>query len=103
MHSSLQNLVALSTDINGDRGLPVASYSDPDWLAKEREAILDKGWYYIGLTHNLANPGDVIVGHAGRVPVLVSRKKRRNPSCGCERVSASRLSCLSKRRQPQCP
>lgn len=75
MHSSLQNLVALSTDINGDRGLPVASYSDPDWLAKEREAILDKGWYYIGLKHNLANPGDVIVGHAGRVPVLVSRER----------------------------
>ena len=76
MHNSLQDLKALTHSIERGYGLPMASYRDATWLAREREAILDKSWYYIGVTHNLANPGDVITGHAGSVPVLISRGRR---------------------------
>lgn len=72
---TLQDLKDLRRDIEKGWGLPAASYSDPDWYARERSAIFDRSWYYVGMAQSLAEPGDVILGHAGRVPVIVTRDR----------------------------
>ncbi|MEM7506726.1 MAG: aromatic ring-hydroxylating dioxygenase subunit alpha [Pseudomonadota bacterium] len=73
---TLQDLGALRCSIEEGWGLPAASYSDLDWYARERAAIFDRSWYYIGVTQNVMAPGDVILGHAGRIPVIVTRDRR---------------------------
>ncbi|MEM7669745.1 MAG: aromatic ring-hydroxylating dioxygenase subunit alpha, partial [Pseudomonadota bacterium] len=71
--NSLRDLEALSASVDAGWGLPVQTYSDPDWYARERAAIFDRSWYYVGMVQSLPNPGDVILGHAGLVPVIVAR------------------------------
>ena len=70
---TLQDLSGLRRDVEAGWGLPVASYTDPEWYGRERAAIFDRSWYYIGMSQTLAAPGDVMLGHAGRVPVVVTR------------------------------
>ncbi|WP_299658131.1 aromatic ring-hydroxylating dioxygenase subunit alpha [uncultured Tateyamaria sp.] len=69
----MTDLKALRHDVERGWGLPVTSYSDQDWLCRERAAIFDKSWYYIGMSQTIPAPGDVMLGHAGRIPVIVSR------------------------------
>lgn len=75
MHSTLQDMETLNQTVSKGWGLPVASYSDPDWFAQEQTAIFDRSWYYIGMIQKLREPGDVILGHAGRIPVIVARNR----------------------------
>ncbi|MEM7547922.1 MAG: aromatic ring-hydroxylating dioxygenase subunit alpha [Pseudomonadota bacterium] len=76
MHPTLSDINKLEAAVAEGWGLPVASYSDLDWFGREQAAIFDKSWYYIGMVQNLRAPGDVILGHAGRVPVIVARDHR---------------------------
>ena len=71
--TSLHNIDRLFAQVDSGWGLPVAGYSDREWYTREREAVFDRSWYYIGMAQELAKPGDVILGHAGLVPVIVSR------------------------------
>ena len=63
----------IDRDLGNGWGFPVQLYSDADWYALEQTAIFDQSWYYIGTTHSLTKPGDMILGHAGRIPVVVTR------------------------------
>ena len=45
---------------------PWSWYSDPAVLAREEESIFRQAWHYVG---QLGEPGDVVPGWAGRVPV----------------------------------
>ena len=54
-------------------GLPTSFYHDPDIHRFELSAIFHRHWQYFGPVEHLARPGDVMVGRAGEVPVLVTR------------------------------
>jgi len=75
MDATLTDLQSLSQAVEKGWGLPVASYSDTDWFDREQAAIFDRSWYYVGTVHRLREPGDVILGHAGRIPVVVTKSR----------------------------
>ena len=54
-------------------GLPTSFYHDPDIHRLDLNAIFHRHWQYFGPAENLAKQGDVTVGRAGEVPVLVTR------------------------------
>jgi choline monooxygenase len=47
---------------------PWSWYRDPAVLAREQEAIFRSAWHYVG---RLGEPGDVVPGWAGQVPVVL--------------------------------
>ena len=53
--------------------LPASWYTDPDVLARERDAIFARSWQYVGHAAEVATPGDALPGYAGHVPVVVVR------------------------------
>lgn len=73
LDASLEDFDALRRSVGQGWGLPVASYSDLDWLARERAAILDRSWYYIGMAQSIPNPGDVLLGKVAGIPVVITR------------------------------
>ena len=55
------------------RGLPAAAYTSEAFFALENEKIFADSWIFSGLSHEMAQPGDVLpVSVAGR-PVLLVR------------------------------
>src|SRR5919109_2395521 len=48
--------------------IPWDWYRDPAVLGREQEAIFRSAWHYVG---RLGEPGDVVPGWAGRVPVVL--------------------------------
>ncbi|MGY1813895.1 aromatic ring-hydroxylating oxygenase subunit alpha [Blastococcus sp. SYSU D00820] len=55
--------------------LPAAAYTDPEYFAREREAVFAGGWSWAGFTHWAAEPGAVHpIEVAGR-PLLLSRDR----------------------------
>jgi choline monooxygenase len=53
--------------VNGTTTIPWDWYRDPVVLAREEEAIFRNAWHYVG---RLGEPGDVVPGWAGRVPIV---------------------------------
>jgi phenylpropionate dioxygenase-like ring-hydroxylating dioxygenase large terminal subunit len=51
---------------------PWSWYRDPALLAREEEAIFRRAWHYVG---RLGEPGDVVPGWAGQVPVLLVKSE----------------------------
>ena len=51
-----------------DRTTPWNWYRDPAVLVREEEAIFRPAWHYVG---RLGDPGDVVPGWAGQVPVVL--------------------------------
>lgn len=58
-----------------NRGLPSELYSDPNWFALEKEAILTRRWYYVGPIQNLTKSGDTLLGYADNIPVIVTKDR----------------------------
>jgi choline monooxygenase len=58
-----------------DRGetLPAIWYTDPAYFAREQERIFRRSWQYVGLTEQVARPGDFFTARAGDVPIIVAR------------------------------
>ncbi|HEV2108048.1 MAG TPA: aromatic ring-hydroxylating dioxygenase subunit alpha, partial [Thermomicrobiales bacterium] len=58
-----------------DRGytLPASWYTDPDVYADEQRHIFRRSWQYVGLTEQVASPGDFFRCQAGNVPLIVTR------------------------------
>jgi phenylpropionate dioxygenase-like ring-hydroxylating dioxygenase large terminal subunit len=50
--------------------IPWDWYRDPAVLEREQEAIFRKAWHYVG---TLREPGDVVPGWAGQVPVVLAK------------------------------
>ncbi|HEX5195207.1 MAG TPA: aromatic ring-hydroxylating dioxygenase subunit alpha [Solirubrobacteraceae bacterium] len=59
-----------------DRGLtlPARLYADPEVHRLEMERIFSRCWQYLCHECKLRNAGDVVVGSAGEIPVLVIRQ-----------------------------
>ena len=53
--------------------LPARWYSDPDVAELEHRKIFARSWTLLCPEAKLASPGDHVVGHSGRVPVVVTR------------------------------
>ncbi len=66
---------SLARDIDQSLGLPARYYFDPDIYQFELEAIWRKEWQYFAPLEKLRNPGDVEVGRAGDIPVVVTRTR----------------------------
>ena len=65
----------LERDLASGWGFPVELYLDPEWYAVEQRSIFQKSWFCVGTTHRLQNSGDVILGYANDIPVMVTRDR----------------------------
>lgn len=54
-------------------GLPLSFYRGEDALNLDLSSIFHKSWQYFCPSTKLADPGNVIIGHAGDIPVVVIR------------------------------
>ena len=63
----------IGRDLDASWGLPVRFYFDPAIHELDLEAIFAKEWQYLGPAESVAETGDVMIGYAGNVPVLVAR------------------------------
>ena len=55
--------------------IPYSWYGDPEILRREQERIFRPSWQYVGHTGQVSVPGSFFTGHAGRVPVVVTRAR----------------------------
>ena len=53
--------------------LPAAWYTDQAIFEREQQRVFRSCWQYVGLTEQLARPGDFFTCHLGAVPVVVAR------------------------------
>lgn len=67
------DLEDLEVNLERGWGFPARFYTDPDIYAFEMEQIFNKSWLLFAPIHQLSEPGDVVVGRAGDVPVVVTR------------------------------
>jgi phenylpropionate dioxygenase-like ring-hydroxylating dioxygenase large terminal subunit len=56
--------------------LPATWYTDPAYFAREQERIFRRSWQYVGLTEQVARPGDFFTARAGDVPVIITRDQQ---------------------------
>ena len=54
-------------------GLPAAAYTSEAFFALESERIFADSWIFVGLTHEMARPGDVVPVTVAGKPVLLVR------------------------------
>lgn len=64
---------ALEAALRRGETLPAEWYTDAGIYALERERIFRRAWQYVGLTEQLARPGDFLTMRLGDVPVVVTR------------------------------
>ena len=48
-------------NLNTIFGLPPESYTDEGFWKKECNTVLSDDWLFVGLVHELKNPGDIIL------------------------------------------
>jgi carnitine monooxygenase subunit len=53
--------------------LPAPWYTDPARFQHERERIFRRAWQYVGLTEDLARPGDFLTTTIGDAPLVIAR------------------------------
>ena len=70
------DIEAVDRQLTENRSFPIHTYFDPAVYEFELEAIFHRKWQYFGLLEHVANPGDVMVGMVGRIPVVVTRDKQ---------------------------
>jgi len=73
LHELTPVVARLEEDLKASWGLPSWFYVDPRVHELDLQAIFRREWQYIGPTEKLNKPGDVMVGQAGDVPVVVTR------------------------------
>ena len=54
-------------------GLPAAAYTSEAFFALENDRIFSESWVFVGLAHELAQPGDVVPVTVAGKPVLLVR------------------------------
>lgn len=73
LDETLKDMARLRQAVEAGWGLPVHSYSDRQWHARERAAVFDRAWYYAGMAQTVPKAGDVLLAHAGLLPAIVVR------------------------------
>jgi phenylpropionate dioxygenase-like ring-hydroxylating dioxygenase large terminal subunit len=63
----------LAASLEQGHTLPAAWYTDSALFTLEQERIFRRTWQYVGLTEQVAQPGDFITCRAGEVPIVVVR------------------------------
>jgi carnitine monooxygenase subunit len=66
----------LRSQLEGGLTLPFSWYSSADVLAREQERIFKRSWQYVGVTDDVAEPGQFFVHRVGEVPVVVLRDRQ---------------------------
>src|SRR5215467_6769467 len=64
---------ALEESLQAGYTLPAEWYTDPSLFALERSRIFRRSWQYVGLTEQLATPGDFFTTRVGDVPLVLTR------------------------------
>src|SRR5437879_4986634 len=68
-----QNQSSLLDSLEQGYTLPAAWYTDPAFFEREKTRIFRKSWQYVGLTEQVAQPGDFFTCTMGDVPIVVTR------------------------------
>lgn len=55
--------------------IPWAWYSDPEIYRLEQERIFGRTWQYVARLDQVAEPGQLVTGRAGQVPIVVARAR----------------------------
>ena len=69
------DIESVEQQLKSNRSFPIHTYYDPAVFEFELDAIFHCKWQYFGLVEQVANPGDVMVGMVGRIPVVVAHDK----------------------------
>lgn len=67
------DLEEIETALSEDRGFPLNTFFDPDIYEFELEAIFHRKWQYFAPLDKLKEPGSVVSGTVGKVPIVVTR------------------------------
>ena len=68
-----QNQSSLLDSLEQGYTLPADWYTDPHIFAQEKTRIFRHSWQYVGLTEQVAQPGDFFTCTLGDVPIVVTR------------------------------
>ena len=68
-------LAALNRPVETALGLPRHAYTDPEFLALEREFVFDASWVFVGAVGALPNAGDLMPMDLIGRPVVVVRQR----------------------------
>ena len=63
----------LKRDLEQNWGLPMSFYRGEDALNLDLTSIFHKSWLYFCPATKVADPGNLVIGHAGDIPVVVIR------------------------------
>ena len=58
-------------NLNTIYGLPPESYTDDGFWKKECNTVLSDDWLFVGLVHELKNPGDIIPLSIASKPIFL--------------------------------
>ena len=73
MHTNLIDIDDIQVKLEQSWGLPAHFYFDPAIYDLDLKSVYRRNWQYIGPLSELSDPGDVMVGYAGDVPVVATR------------------------------
>ncbi len=54
---------------------PKEAYLDPDWFIRERAAIFERSWAFVGAIHDFQEAGDYRVTHCGKAQIAVVQNR----------------------------
>jgi choline monooxygenase len=69
----IKNDPALHTSLEEGYTLPGAWYTDPKIFKREQKRIFRRTWQYVGLTEQIAKPGDFFTFSIDAVPIVIVR------------------------------
>ena len=74
VHAALAgNYPDIATALEQGYTLPAIWYTDPAIFALEQQRIFRRCWQYVGLTEQVAQPGDFFTARMGEAPIVVVR------------------------------
>jgi choline monooxygenase len=71
-----RDLQTIRDGLDAGYTLPAEWYTSAEQFASERQRIFGHTWQYVGLTEQVAQPGDFFTATLGEVPALVVRDER---------------------------
>jgi choline monooxygenase len=69
------SVAAINQPVDKAVGLPRHAYTDPNFLALEREFVFDASWVFVGAAASIPQPGDVLPMELIGRPIVVVRQR----------------------------